>query len=97
MDGGVNLNDLKNPDKGTQTEIYGSKRLSMPGCFEFVKDSIGKDDKQGVAKKDKEIMGICEALEHLALHKNLYRVEMHFNRNHYDKMETRILVDCDEC
>jgi len=73
----------------------------MPGCFEFVQSGIGKDTKgnakDGVVKTDKEIMAICEALEILALHKNLYKVEMHFNRNHYDQMETKILVDCDEC
>jgi len=95
--GGKNLNDLKNPEDGGHVEIYGSDRLKMPQCFEFVQASIGNSPEDGVTKTDKEIMNICEALQLLVLNKKLYKVEMHFNRNNYVKMETRILVDCDEC
>ena len=77
----------------------GTDRLTAPGCFELVWNSIGK---MGVAsdqitKSDEEVMELCELLHRLSLERQLYRVELHFNRNNYVKMETKILIDCDEC
>ena len=50
-----------------------------------------------ITKSDEEVMELCELLHRLSLVRQLYRVELHFNRNNYVKMETKILIDCDEC
>ena len=77
----------------------GTDRLTAPGCFELVWNSIGKMGAASdqITKSDEEVMELCELLHRLSLVRQLYRVELHFNRNNYVKMETKILIDCDEC